>query len=87
MRDLNRGRRVLPSLLLTVLASVASSQDWMLRTPPVSPSARDAHAMAYDAARKRVVLFAGASAKGILNDTWEWDGHTWTRCYPPRSGG
>lgn len=85
MRDLNRARRVLPSLLLTILASVVSAQDWMLRTPPVSPSAREGHAMAYDAARKRVVLFAGADGGQMLNDTWEWDGHTWTRCYPTRS--
>ena len=37
------------------------------------------HAMAYDAARGRVVLFGGTSdgAAG-LDDTWEWDGSTWT---------
>jgi hypothetical protein len=40
---------------------------WSQRTPAVSPPARDRHALAYDAARQRVILFGGSSfgaAKG-----------------------
>src|SRR5262249_25458824 len=38
------------------------------------------HALAYDSARKRVVLFGGHSATSVnLSDTWEWDGVMWTQ--------
>ncbi len=44
------------------------------------PPARYLHAMAYDAARQRVVLFGGLTVNGPRDqDTWEWDGATWTR--------
>lgn len=46
------------------------------------PHARERHALAYDAARQRVVLFGGTYADTeeflIFDDTWEWDGTTWT---------
>ncbi len=46
----------------------------------VGPSARGAHAIAYDAARQRVVLFGGRAGGGTLQaDTWEWDGADWTQ--------
>ena len=32
---------------------------WLERSPTTSPSVRFGHAMAYDAARQRVVLFGG----------------------------
>ncbi len=40
---------------------------------------RNAHAMAYDSRRGRVVLFGGADEAKVCGDTWEWDGKTWTR--------
>ncbi len=43
---------------------------------------RNGHAIAYDAARQRVVLFGGSSNGTVLNDTWEWDGTNWTRMTP-----
>jgi hypothetical protein len=47
------------------------------------PSPRYGHAMAYDAARQRVVLFGGGVPEGAviraLNDTWEWDGSAWAQ--------
>jgi pimeloyl-ACP methyl ester carboxylesterase len=33
---------------------------------------RWSHAMAYDSARARVVLFGGSSGSVRMNDTWEW---------------
>lgn len=54
---------------------------WTQLNPPVKPSARYEHSMAYDVARQRVVLFGGTSQSlGItwFRDTWEWDGTTWT---------
>lgn len=46
------------------------------------PSVRVETAMAYDAARRRVVLFGGqqsTSPYAVLSDTWEWDGQRWER--------
>jgi hypothetical protein len=45
--------------------------------PAVGPRARVGHAMAYDEKRGRVVLFGGDGGP-LLNDTWEWDGSSWT---------
>lgn len=45
----------------------------------VGPTARYRHAMAYDAARKTVVLFGGISFAGDDRATWEWDGARWSR--------
>src|SRR5262249_54212084 len=59
---------------------------WKLRvTPwPSIPSANYYHAMAYHSARGRVVLFGGSVWAGptVIDDTWEWDGVTWTRRTP-----
>ena len=46
----------------------------------IGPPPRYAHAMVYDAARRRVLLFGGDSLAGhLFNDTWEWDGSDWTQ--------
>jgi hypothetical protein len=58
-------------------------RDWTQRTPAQTPSERSSHAMAYDAARKQVVLFGGMSRDGhALNDTWVWDGGNWKKMNP-----
>src|SRR5262249_41716876 len=53
------------------------------QTASTGPSPRQGHAMAYDSARGKVVLFGGTSPQGgvltPLNDTWEWDGTSWTQ--------
>jgi hypothetical protein len=42
------------------------------------PSARNSAAMAFDENRGRIVLFGGYdSLKGLVNDTWEFDGAVW----------
>ena len=43
------------------------------------PAARAGHAMAYDVARQRVLLFGGRSVDGNLGDTWAWEGAFWTQ--------
>jgi hypothetical protein len=54
-----------------------------LPATPRAPSARSAHAMAYDASRARIVLFGGIdAADNPLSDTWEFDGATWTEATP-----
>lgn len=56
---------------------------WRQLRPAVSPAPRAHHAMAYDAARQRTVLFGGlAETPGtytgtFVDDTWEFDGTTW----------
>ena len=61
---------------------------WEPRFPAMTPPPRTLSAMAYDAGRRRAVLFGG-TPKGIvmqrLDDTWEWDGTTWTRIELPRA--
>ncbi len=58
---------------------------WSNVTPAVSPPARYSHALAYDSARGRVVLFGGYGSGGALADTWEWDGAVWVNVTPPVS--
>ncbi len=64
--------------------------DWVKRSTTISPSARARHALAYDSARGRTVLFGGSDSSGgpLSSDTWEWDGDTWTERHPdtPRTG-
>jgi hypothetical protein len=35
--------------------------------------------MAYDPARSRIVVFGGYDGRNNLNDTWEFDGASWSR--------
>jgi hypothetical protein len=53
-----------------------------------SPGKLEHASMAYDPRRGRTVLFGGAVGTGGMRDeTWEWDGATWTRISsggPPR---
>ena len=59
-------------------APTATTRTWTNVSPGVSPSARDDHAMAYDAARGRTVLFGGRNSSGTpLSDTWLWTGTAW----------
>jgi N-acetylneuraminic acid mutarotase len=56
---------------------------WTRRTTTTSPPARTAHAMAYDEARQRVVLFGGTgNGPSNLGDVWEFDGTQWTATNP-----
>lgn len=60
---------------------------WALLRPVPTPSPRSHATMVYDAARKKTVLFGGFAAPtavGVGNtapndETWEWDGTTWTQ--------
>ncbi len=58
--------------------------NWRLLSPAQSPPARYAHMLAYDAARSEVVLFGGIlrSNGQAANDTWVWNGTTWTQRTP-----
>ncbi len=56
---------------------------WALRAN-TGPAARDKHAMAYDSARGVTVVHGGLGLLpdgtfGRFDDTWEWNGTTWTQ--------
>jgi cysteine-rich repeat protein len=67
---------------------------WQLRFVVPAPSARQQHAIAYDAGRDRIVMFGGRSRNStpdLLADTLEWDGVSWKSITtaiapPPRAG-
>ena len=49
-------------------------------TPAVAPPARASHALTY--ANGAGVLFGGEGCDGTCEDTWQWDGSTWTQAHP-----
>jgi hypothetical protein len=58
-----------------------------IRPPGATPGPRRLHAMAYDAARDRTVLYGGAGPRpsggtDVYSDTWEWNGSRWMRRSP-----
>jgi len=60
---------------------------WVQLSPVNSPSPRSSFAMTYDGDSGKVVVFGGDSGTQYLNDTWTFDGFTWThvatRTAPP----
>jgi hypothetical protein len=59
---------------------------WYQVFPATSPSARVGAGTAYDPTTGTVMLFGGDDVDGnYLNDTWTWDGTTWTQQFPPVS--
>jgi photosystem II stability/assembly factor-like uncharacterized protein len=71
-----------PCSLLIACVGRAQAPDWKLVAPTTSPPAIGAHAMAYDSARQRTVLYGGLGMPRIYSDTWEYDGKTWTKMKP-----
>ena len=60
---------------------------WMKVPSATAPPRRLGVDLAYDAARRQVILFGGSSFSAApLHDMWTWDGTTWTqrtpRCVP-----
>jgi len=61
---------------------------WVLANPTTSPPSRTEGAIAFDKRRGKVVLFGGTtnfSPFGPLDDTWLWDGTTWSQVAPSLS--
>jgi hypothetical protein len=65
-----------------------NGEDWREIVPDGEvPAARIDHAMVYDEARGRVVLFGGTTYENEqLADTWEWDGARWQELTPAAEG-
>ena len=63
---------------------------WTERTPATVPPERAYPGVAYDGATHQVVMFGGAyyideSGWFYRDDTWAWDGTTWTELFPSTS--
>jgi hypothetical protein len=57
---------------------------WIADGPGQPPTRPVQFAAAYDGLRKNIVLFGGlpTGGSGSTNDTWTWDGATWTQQHP-----
>lgn len=66
-------------VLSAIGAGASSSDESDVSIQPTSsiPDARSSHSIAYDAKRKKVVLFGGLTNLEAVNDTWLWDGKSW----------
>ena len=56
---------------------------WVPLKAKNSPSARAASAMAYDPVSQKIILFGGFDYANYLNETWIFDGLTWTKLNTP----
>src|SRR5437667_12480600 len=52
---------------------------WVQLSPATSPPARSYLAMTYDPVSGKIIMFGGFDGRRYLNDTWAFDGTTWTR--------
>lgn len=50
-----------------------------------NPPPRSAAGLAFDSSRGVAVLFGGNNGNGWLNDTWEWNGTTWSQRLAPHT--
>jgi hypothetical protein len=60
-------------------------QRWTYRQSAASPPASEGVALAYDSARKVVVLFGGTVDGSPSAQTWTWQGGSWTQQHPSTS--
>ncbi len=66
----------------------ADRNTWVEMNPAAAPAARSSHALSYDAAEDRVILFGGVQKVGgsfvEVNDTWayDFDTNSWTNRNP-----
>jgi hypothetical protein len=81
-----------PTYLLDASALLGETWEWSSATrswtqvaTPTGPSPRQAHAMTYDRAHGKTVLYGGCNVDMLgLEDTrlWTWDGQSWATCSP-----
>lgn len=65
------------------IGGVIKKPNWILKSPLAKPSSRWGHAMAYDEARRQVVMFGGyVQGSGDSNETWVWNGANWIKKNP-----
>ena len=57
------------------------SQWTQIENSGATPGKRCMHAMAYDIARNKTVLYGGSNGEIIFDDTWEWNGKSWDKAF------
>jgi hypothetical protein len=64
-----------------------NGNNWIQLHPATSPAPRHQADMIYDAAMHEIILFGGhgVGAQNYFNDTWAWNGTTWTQLHPATS--
>ncbi len=62
---------------------------WTELHPPTSPPGRSFGNMTFDESRRKTILFGGGAANSDAGkqDTWSWDGISWTLLHPSSSPG
>jgi hypothetical protein len=70
--------RHLLALLMVGALTATSYADWKLVSTG-GPDVRYQCGLAFDSSRNVTVMFGGANVMGLMNDTWEWNGMTWTQ--------
>src|SRR5689334_6837893 len=63
----------------SVVATPFGVPDWIALSPTNSPPARSGLAMTYDPISGKTIAFGGFNGTAYLNDTWSFDGTTWTQ--------
>jgi cysteine-rich repeat protein len=76
------GDSLTPSAADAMWSWDGATSTWMQLTPATMPPPRTQGAFAYDPVHQVAVLFGGIEANESLNDTWVWDGTTWTDLTP-----
>src|SRR5262245_57392954 len=80
-------QHILGTTALLLAAATASAQ-WHQAAPSASPTARGAAGMAYDPTSGNVLMFGGdtgAFPSPASNQTWSYNGSTWTQLTPTAS--
>ena len=73
--------RIYCCIVLLVASNAAIAQStptWTQLSPTNSPPARSYVAMTYDPVSGKIIMFGGFDGRRHLNDTWAFDGTTWT---------
>ena len=79
-----RSLAVLVFLLLTPFAGEV--RGFAGKPPPHTLTVRNAHAMVYDVDRREVLVYGGADASRVCEDTWRWDAATRTWAFVTSAG-
>jgi hypothetical protein len=58
---------------------------WYMASPSSAPTPRYSAQMGYDPATVQLIEFGGFDFSTDLNDTWDWNGNTWTELSPAQS--